>query len=204
MPLGQVQPQHLPTPSPPRRRLRLEHLLAYATAGNASATVSWTAPSNGTSPITGYTVTPYLGSTAQSTTTVTGSPPVATATVTGLTNGQSYTFTVAATNAVGTSPPSAPSNAVRLRCRQCLRSSNRPAPRQLGDEHLGDTIPAARYRQLARSGGGSLEQFDATTSSVTDSAGDTFTEVSNSSAPTRHSKVSGPRRSPQGQETTRR
>ena len=34
-----------------------------ATAGDASATVSWTAPSNGGSPITSYTVTPYVMST---------------------------------------------------------------------------------------------------------------------------------------------
>ena len=32
-----------------------------ATAGDGSATVSWTAPSNGGSPITAYTVTPYAG-----------------------------------------------------------------------------------------------------------------------------------------------
>ena len=46
-----------------------------ATAGNGSATLSWTAPSNGGSPITGYTITPYIGSTAQPATTITGSPP---------------------------------------------------------------------------------------------------------------------------------
>ena len=47
-----------------------------ATAGNGSATVSWTAPSsNGGSAITSYTVTPYIGSTAQAPVTVTGSPP---------------------------------------------------------------------------------------------------------------------------------
>ena len=58
-------------------------------------------PSNGGSPITSYTVTPYVAGVPQQATTVTGNPP---ATVTGLTNGTSYTFTVSATNAIGTSP----------------------------------------------------------------------------------------------------
>ena len=83
-----------------------------ATAGNGSASVSWTAPGNGGSAITSYTVTPYIGSAAQTPVTVSGSPPATTATVTGLTNGTSYTFTVSATNAVGTGPASSPSNAV--------------------------------------------------------------------------------------------
>ena len=83
-----------------------------ATAGDASAVVSWTAPSTGGSALTSYTVTPFIGSTAQTPTTVTGSPPATTATVTGLTNGTAYTFKVSATNAVGTGPASAASNAV--------------------------------------------------------------------------------------------
>jgi hypothetical protein len=84
-----------------------------ATAGNGSATVSWTAPSsNGGSTITSYTVTPYIGSTAQTPVTVTGSPPATSTTVPGLTNGTIYTFTVSATNTVGTGPASAQSNAV--------------------------------------------------------------------------------------------
>jgi hypothetical protein len=83
-----------------------------ATAGNASAQVTWTAPSDGGSAITSYTVTPFIGTTAQPPTTVTGSPPATTTTVTGLTNGTAYTFTVSATNAVGTGPASAPSSAV--------------------------------------------------------------------------------------------
>ncbi|UKA60097.1 fibronectin type III domain-containing protein [Arthrobacter sp. FW306-2-2C-D06B] len=80
-----------------------------ATAGNASAVVSWTAPANGGSPITSYTVTPSTGGTALAPVTVSGNPPSTTATVTGLTNGTAYTFTVTATNAVGTSPASAAS-----------------------------------------------------------------------------------------------
>jgi Pro-kumamolisin, activation domain/Fibronectin type III domain/PQQ-like domain len=80
-------------------------------AGDASATVSWTAPaSNGGSPITGYRVTPYIGTTAQIPTTF--STTATSQTVAGLTNGTAYTFTVAAINSVGIGPESAPSNAV--------------------------------------------------------------------------------------------
>ena len=83
-----------------------------ATAGSGSATVSWTAPANGGSPITGYTVTPYIGITAQTPTTITGNPPATSTVITGLTNGTPYLFTVTATNAVGTGPASSPSNPV--------------------------------------------------------------------------------------------
>lgn len=80
-----------------------------ATAGNGSATVLWSAPADGGSPITSYTVTPYVGTVALTPTVVTGNPPATGATVTGLTNGTTYTFTVTATNAVGTGSASAPS-----------------------------------------------------------------------------------------------
>ena len=83
-----------------------------ATAGNASASVSWTAPSTGGSPLTSYTVTPFVGSTPQTPVTVSGNPPATSMTVGGLTNGTAYTFTVTATNAIGTGSPSAPSSAV--------------------------------------------------------------------------------------------
>jgi hypothetical protein len=90
-----------------------------ATAGNASAAVSWTAPSNGGSAITSYTVTPFIGSTPQTPSTVTGNPPATSVTVSGLTNGTAYTFTVAATNTVGTGPASAASNAVTPAAASC-------------------------------------------------------------------------------------
>jgi hypothetical protein len=84
-----------------------------ATADGGSVTVSWTAPSDdGGSPITSYTVTPYIGSAAQTPVTVAGSPPATSTTVNGLTTGTSYTFAVSATNANGTGPASSPSNAV--------------------------------------------------------------------------------------------
>jgi uncharacterized protein (TIGR02145 family) len=73
-----------------------------ATVGNAQGTVDFAAPSsNGGSGITGYTVTSSPGSF-----TATGaSSPL---TVTGLTNGTFYTFTVIATNVVGSSVASSP------------------------------------------------------------------------------------------------
>ena len=81
-----------------------------ATPASNQAMVSWTAPSNnGGSSITGYTITPYIGSTAQTALPVSGSGT--SALVTGLTNGTPYTFTVTATNATGTSPESSPSAA---------------------------------------------------------------------------------------------
>ena len=81
-----------------------------ATPGNASATVSWTAPvDDGGTAITSYIVT-AIGSGAPAPL-VTGTDAV-TATVVGLTNGDSYTFTVAATNADGDGPDSLPSSGV--------------------------------------------------------------------------------------------
>ena len=71
------------------------------------ATVSWTAPANnGGAAVSGYTITPYIGTTAQTPTTTATS--ATSAAVTGLTNGVAYTFTVAANNIAGTGPASAP------------------------------------------------------------------------------------------------
>jgi len=76
-----------------------------AAAGSGSATISWTAPTTNGSSITSYTVTSSPG--GETCTTSTNS-----CTVTGLTSGTYYTFTVLATNGVGTGPASSPSNAV--------------------------------------------------------------------------------------------
>ncbi len=79
-----------------------------ATAGQSSAAVSWTAPASG-GPVASYTITPFIGSTAQTPKTITGSPPATSTTVGGLTPGQAYTFTVKAANVSGSGPASAPS-----------------------------------------------------------------------------------------------
>ena len=76
-----------------------------ATAARSSATVTFGAATDGGSAITRYTVTP----TPQN---ITASGTASPITVTGLTNGTSYTFTVFATNAVGSGSNSASSNSV--------------------------------------------------------------------------------------------
>ena len=147
-----------------------------ATPGNASANVSWTASSNGGRPITSYTVTPYVGSTAQTPTTVAGN---ATSTpISELTNGTTYTFTVTATNSVGTSPPSAASNPVTP------GAVTAPAFVQSAATHatLVSTLSVIPTNPIA--GGnrivvetGIWNSGGATAKSVTDSAGNTYTEL---------------------------
>ncbi len=150
-----------------------------AAPGNGSATVSWTAPADGGSPITGYTVTPYLGSTAQTpvSTSTTG------ATVTGLTNGSAYTFTVKATNAIGTSPESAHSAAVTPSAAQVPQFVQQSSAQVSNTSAVATTLPAplrAGDRLVVEVG----EENDAhsTATGVTDSAGDQFVEASHTVA----------------------
>ena len=77
----------------------------HAVAGDGQATVTIT-------PLAGGSVTNYTVLSGPGGKTCTIAAPATSCTVTGLTNGTSYTFTVSATNATGTSPASAPSNAI--------------------------------------------------------------------------------------------
>jgi len=84
-------------------------IIGTATLGNTEAIISFTAPSSdGGSPITSYTATSSPGG-ITGTLSQSGSGSI---TVSGLTNTTAYTFTVTATNAIGTSLASAASNSV--------------------------------------------------------------------------------------------
>ena len=92
--------------------------IGTATAGDAQATVNFTAPSsNGGSAITGYTVTSSPGG-------FTGTGDGSPITVTGLTNGTAYTFTVTATNTAGTGSASAASNSATPKAAQTITFAN--------------------------------------------------------------------------------
>ena len=100
--IGRIQVQ-APAASPPTPPLTVT-----GAAGNAQVTVSWVVPADdGGSPIIGYTATAAPGGA-----TCTWSSGPLSCVVSGLTNGTTYTFTVAATNANGTGPPSSPSSGV--------------------------------------------------------------------------------------------
>jgi hypothetical protein len=105
-----------------------------ASPATNQALISWTAPgSSGGSPITGYTITPYIGSTAQATTQV-SDPSATSAIVTGLTNGTAYTFTVKAKNVVGAGSESTPS--AQIKPQNTIFDFSAPAP---GNVDSGDS-----------------------------------------------------------------
>ncbi len=125
--------------------------IGTATAGNAQATVSFTPPmNNGGSAITSYTVTSSPGGITR---TGTASP----ITVTGLTNGTSYTFTVTATNSVGTGPASAPSNSVTPSA-----AVTPPSPPTLTGATASDTSATLSFTAPTSTGGSPITGYTGT------------------------------------------
>ncbi len=106
-----------------------------ATAGDGSATVSWTAPTDEAGGVTGYRVlcTPEGGS-ETTCKTLTGTPPSTSTTITGLTNGTAYTFRVEATNVIGYGEPSSASSAVTPQATSTTTLSVDPASPVSGEE----------------------------------------------------------------------
>jgi hypothetical protein len=76
------------------------------TVGDGRATVAWSAPNDGGSPVVDYLLREYTGPIPGDPLTIVGSQSII---VQGLTDGLPYAFTITAVNAVGTSPESPPS-----------------------------------------------------------------------------------------------
>lgn len=103
---GISSPVAIPNPTPPPVYPPGAPRAVTAVAGDASATITWTAPADtGSFPITTYQVTASPGGKSCLSAALT-------CTVSGLANGASYTFTVRALNGAGWGPESVPSNPV--------------------------------------------------------------------------------------------
>ncbi|MCB2384391.1 tandem-95 repeat protein [Shewanella sp. SR1] len=127
--------------------------IGTATAGDTQATVTFSAPANtGGSPILagGYTVTANSGG-------ATGTGSSSPITVTGLTNGVAYTFTVTATNSVGTGAASAASNSIIPASPQTITFTN-PGTKNFG---TSPTLTAS-----SSAGGGYVVTFTSSTTGV--------------------------------------
>lgn len=117
---------------------------------NGRADVTFTAPAyNGRSAITGYTVTSSPGG-------FTGTGSASPITVTGLQSNTAYTFTVTATNAIGTSAASAASNSIT--------ATTVPQAPTIGTATATGTSTATVAYTAGGTGGSAVTAFTATSS----------------------------------------
>ena len=152
------------------------------TSGNASVRLTWTAPSsNGGRSISGYRVTPFVGTTAQ-TPVLTGSTSTS-FTVNGLTNGTAYTFTVAAINAMGTGADSSPSAPVTPVVPVRLVQSRTQTP-SISLTPAGSFTNTVNKRDTLVGAFGLGGAGLVTVTSVTDSQGNTWTRAASGNGDT--------------------
>ena len=124
--------------------------IGIATAGNASATVTFTAPAgNGGSAIASYTATSSPGNFVGNCV-----APCASISVIGLTNGTAYTFTVKAVNAIGTGDASAASNSIT--------PVTVPGAPTIGIATGGNTSATVTFTAPASDGGSVITGYTAT------------------------------------------
>lgn len=152
--------------------------ITTAVSGDQQATITFTAPaSTGGTPITGYTVT-ATDHTASARGGETCSPTGdnLTCTVMGLTNGDHYTFTVVATNALGSGTPSAASAVV-------IPSTVPDAPTD-AIARWGDASATVSWTPPADDGGAAVTSYTVTASDATTPAngGQTCTVTVSSSS----------------------
>lgn len=146
--------------------------IGTATAGNASATVTWTAPgSTGGGPITGYQVRVVNGAGTQVGALRPAAAGATSLVVTGLTNGTAYRLQVAATNSAGSGPYSALSNAVTP-----ASTTTVPGAPVIGTPVQGATGGAltatARWTPPASTGGSAITGYQVTALRMSSTAPD--------------------------------
>jgi len=124
--------------------------IGAATAGNASATVAFTVPSsNGGAVITSYTASSAPGG-------ITGTASTSPISVTGLTAGTAYTFTVTASNLMGSGAASAATNSVTP------TAATAPGAPMIGTAIAGNTSATVSFLAPASNGGSAISSFTAT------------------------------------------
>ena len=125
--------------------------LNSASAGGGAVTLAWSAPaSNGGAAITGYTVTANNGASCLT--------AGLSCTITGLTNGTTYSFTVTATNSVGTGLPSNAMSATPV------AAATVPGSPTLNSATAGNGQVSLTWSAPASNGGAAITSYRATAS----------------------------------------